>query len=401
MFLVAGYSVAHGNSPYEWTDVSSVFGNTAFPEPISGIGYPPPWGLILALSYLTSYGLFPNLIFYNLVMMVPVGSINLLLSLLIVRIVLLQTSDAGLSERSIKFMLFNPYVIYTTAVWGQFDTLPTLMMLLAVIELAEDRRWHSAIALGTSVALKLIPIVLLPLAVMYEKKNGGRSHAIQYLLCVVVVMGFSLTPFVLGWSIQPIIQNWNVHFVQLGAFSPMSLLHLLGVHEGSNELRYLGLFWLVPLTLLYCFLSRRVIVSLPDLIFSTLALLLCFFLGRTWVSEQNLNFILPFVVFGAMTGKWAWKWVTMTWLLPLFFTFFNMSPLLMLFLVVPEPTLRALSPHTVFSGVVETARICTTAIWLVIGLAVLKRSIGGLSKPAMPAFVAATKHGPDLGRAAS
>ncbi len=173
VFLAVGYSVAHGNSPYEWADVSSVFGNTVFPNPVSGIGYPPPWGLILALSYLTSYGLFPNLIFYNLVMKVPVVISNVLLALLIGRIVLLQTSDAGLSERSIKFMLFNPYVIYTTAVWGQFDTLPTLMMLLAVIELAQDRRWHSAIALGTSVALKLIPIVLLPLAVMYEKKNGG------------------------------------------------------------------------------------------------------------------------------------------------------------------------------------------------------------------------------------
>lgn len=380
VFLAAGYSVAHGRSPYEWANVSDVFGSSIFPNPVSGIGYPPPWSLVLGLSYSLSYNLFPNVIFYNIVMKVPIIAGNILLALLTGRIVFFQSADAASSKESIKFMLFNPFIIYTTAIWGQFDTIAALAMMFAMFELTQRKTWQSAVALGVATALKLIPIALIPLAVLYTRRASGRLPALKYLLCVAAVLGLSLTPFLFNWSIGPIIGNWYAHFVHIGAFSPMNLLLLLEPDEIPSSLGFLGYLWIPSFMLVYYILSRRSITDFMDLTLSSLAPLLGLFLSRMWVSEQNLNFILPLVLLGTVSGCWSRRWLMITWTLPLIFTFFNSSPFLMLFLVIPESTLSALSFHTAAPTVVKTARISLTTVWLVVGLILLKKSIDGLEE---------------------
>jgi hypothetical protein len=122
VFMASGYLVAHGHSPYVPTSVSEIFGSSLFPDPVPGIGYPPPWSLVLALSYLVSYNVIPNLILYNLAIKVPIVFGNILLALLVGKMIYGATSSAAKSENGIRFMLFNPFVIYTTAIWGQFDS---------------------------------------------------------------------------------------------------------------------------------------------------------------------------------------------------------------------------------------------------------------------------------------
>lgn len=367
-------------------DVSRVFGARLFPDPVPGIGYPPPWSLVLALSYLFSYNLFSNLIFYNLATKVPIVIGNILLAVLTGRIVLSEMSDLSLSNGATRFMLFNPYLIYTTAIWGQFDTASALLMLLAMFAVTRGKSYLSAAALGGAIALKLIPAIVLPLLVLYERRRTGWIGALRYTISVVVVIGLSLVPFLVGWSINPVLDGWNVHFVRIGAFSPMSIVLLLGTDRAAGGPEILGYLWIPCSVLIYCVLSKKR-VSLPsDLILGALALIMTLCLTRAWVSEQNVNFVLPLLLLATVLQPWPRKWVTATWLLPIIFTFFHYFPLQMLFLVVPESTIgtaylhlldlvHAASLDQLRPDLASIVRISITLAWLVVGLALVKKSI--------------------------
>ncbi|MFH0848123.1 MAG: glycosyltransferase 87 family protein [archaeon] len=385
--MATGYAVAHGQSPYVLLNVSQVFGSSAFPDPVPGIGYPPPWGFILAAAYLVSYDLFPSLLAYNLAVKVPVVIGNILLALLVGKMVRSQTSDASLSRSATNLMLFNPFVIYTTSVWGQFDTLVTLLMLLALFWSAQGKSLFSAAALGTSISLKLLPAVLLPLMALYEGKRRGWPRALLYSVCVLAVVAISLAPFQLRWSLSPIMNNWSIHFEHVGAFSPMNVLVPPGVNDFPNGLHFLGYLWLPLMIAMYCLLSRRRIDKLQDLVPSSLILMLVLSLSRAWVSEQNLNLVLPLVLLGTTSERWSRKWFAITWLLPLVFALLNSSPLLMFSLIVPEQTLKTISPHTYGPEIVHYGRILVTTAWLTIGATLVKKSMDALSDPQRATFV--------------
>jgi Gpi18-like mannosyltransferase len=373
VFLAAGYLVAHGNSPYVATSVSDVFGSSLFPDLVPGIGYPPPWSFILALCYLVSYNLFPNLILYNLAIKVPIVIGNILLALLIGKMILAETSDVAKSESATCFMLFNPYIMYTTAIWGQFDTVAALLMLLAVFELAQGKWRLSALALGGAIALKLIPVVLLPLLILCERKRESWFRAFEYSACVALVVGVAFSPFLFGWSAKPIIENWDIHFARIGAFSPMNFLTSLGIVAPTNELSFLGWLWVPSLLIVYCILFAKRAKS-SDPVLSALIVMLVFLLSRSWVSEPNLNFALPLVLLATIKQAWPTRWVTATWTLPLLFSFLQSSPHVMFFLIAPQLTFSAALYETMLHFA-SVGRIFITLVWLAMGLGLLWRSI--------------------------
>jgi hypothetical protein len=138
--------------------------------------------------------------------------------------------------------------------------------------------------------------------------------------------------------------------------------------------------------LIYYLLLRRPVVKSSDLVLSALAIVLGLSLTRSWVSEQNLNFVLPFVLLASISQGWSRKWVTATWVLPLIFTLFRTSALGMLFLVVPQQLidhvhlqLQSLL-HEVFLDMFQpdigsVAGILTITAWLIVGLTLLRKSI--------------------------
>ena len=318
--------------------------------------------------------LIPNLILYNFAIKVPIVIGNILLALLTGKMILGATSDAAKSENATRFMLFNPFVIYTTAIWGQFDTLSVLLMLLAIFELTQGKRRLSALALGGAIAFKLIPIVLLPLLIIHVRRRENWFRAFEYFAFVAAVIGFSFFPFLIGWSAKPIIDNWNIHFARIGAFSAISLLIPLGITAPTNGLSFLGWLWIPSLVLVYYVVFTKAAIRSSDLTLSALPIVLGFFLSRSWVSEPNLNFALPLLLLATIQQTWPRRWVTATWALPLVFSFFQSSPHVMLFLVAPEPAFPVALFETMLS-VASIGRILIALAWLVIGLGLLRKSI--------------------------
>jgi len=281
-------------------------------------------------------------------------------------------------------MLFNPFVIYTTAIWGQFDTVSVLLMLLAIFELPKGKRRLSALALGGAVAFKLIPVVLLPLLVLHVKRRENWFRAFEYFAFVAAVVGFSFFPFLIGWSAKPIIDNWNIHFVRIGAFSPMNVLLLLGIGGATNEFSFLGFLWLPSLALVYFSLIRKCAMRSTDLVLPALAVTLGFFLTRSWVSEQNLNFVVPLVLLSSVRQNWSKKWVSAAWLLPLIFAVFHTLPANMLFLTVPQSLIDQVQVQLQLLFLREVSgaiRALITLVWLIVGLSLFLKSVHDTGLP--------------------
>lgn len=89
--------------------------------------------------------------------------------------------------------LFNPYVIWISSVWGMFDAIPALLVLLSVYLLIAKRYASSALFLAASTLFKLYSIILIPLMCLMIYKRGEKKETLKYLLlstCTVLVVTF-------------------------------------------------------------------------------------------------------------------------------------------------------------------------------------------------------------------
>jgi hypothetical protein len=103
-----------------------------------------------------------------------------------------------------------------------------------------------------------------------------------------------------------------------------------------------------------------------------------FFLTRSWVSEQNLNFLVPLVLLSSIGENWSKKWVTATWSLPLIFAVLHTLPQNMLFLTIPQSLIHDIQVQVQLLLTPEmggTIRALITLMWLIVGLSLIGRSI--------------------------
>lgn len=86
--------------------------------------------------------------------------------------------------------LLNPFTIFISALWGMFDPIPILFVLLALHYLLNKKYGKSALLLGVAISLKLYAILLVPVfALAIFKENKRILATVKYLL---ISAGFTL-----------------------------------------------------------------------------------------------------------------------------------------------------------------------------------------------------------------
>ena len=136
-FIDTGYLVSSGLNPYQ-PHLITVFSSNPDLTGINPIiGYPPLWPLLLGLIYRLTYNITPNLFLYNFAIKVPVIASNIGLAYLTKNVM----QRLGESEKKIRFawlfLLFNPFILLTTAAWGEFDTLIALLCVASLYFLSK------------------------------------------------------------------------------------------------------------------------------------------------------------------------------------------------------------------------------------------------------------------------
>jgi len=79
---------------------------------------------------------------------------------------------------------FNPYVLLVNEMWAPVDMLPTFLMFLAFVLILLGRRTVlSALSLGLAIAIKLFPLMTLPIFLAVNNTPHRRKMLVAYLLC--------------------------------------------------------------------------------------------------------------------------------------------------------------------------------------------------------------------------
>jgi hypothetical protein len=86
----------------------------------------------------------------------------------------------------------------------------------------------------------------------------------------------------------------------------------------------------------YYFVYRNPPKTFNELAKVSVALLLIFFLTRTWISEPNLNLVISLALLALIVKDWNFRNFAFLWVFPLIFLFLNTSFVQLFFLVSPS-----------------------------------------------------------------
>src|SRR3989304_5118656 len=83
VFMATGYVVNSGVNPYQPIELMNVFSHPLLTGMVPGLGYPPPWPLILGLIFRLSYNIVPDVFVYNFAIKIPTIIANVGLAYLV------------------------------------------------------------------------------------------------------------------------------------------------------------------------------------------------------------------------------------------------------------------------------------------------------------------------------
>jgi hypothetical protein len=367
VFMSAGYLAGTGQNPYLGQDLSAAFHHLGF-DALTTVGYPPPWPLALGLLYRIVHAITPNLLVYNLAIKLPVIAANVGLAYLVGAILKNLGADPAVSRKAWVFLLLNPFLLYFGAAWGQIDAIVAFGSLGALVLLAAERRDASAGLLALSLAVKPTALPVLPVVLVSLAGRSVRQAARYAAVFAVGALVFGVLPFaVFGWDPTRVVRHLNAHFMMTGTMSFMTVVRFFRdplLMQGHWWL--LGLLW-IPALAIAVFALRHGVDGFDDLLRKSTALVLVFFLTRTWLAEPNVILILPLVLILTSLGELDRRALTAVWVIPLLFTVFNASPLQLLFVAFPDAMESSLAVVARYESTTLVVRAALVIAWQIAG----------------------------------
>lgn len=283
-----------------WASRSYELGFSNFYSDVAWTNYTP--GYIYILYVLEAVKRFFNLspeIFYVL-LKIPSILAELALVVLVFKIV------RGMSTSSIliitaSLILFNPALIFNSAVWGQIDSILTLLLILTIYFLNKKHFILSSIFFGLSILIKPQALAIAPIFPLFIINNFSLKNFFKLSFPAILIILLFSFPFFIN---QPFLGFFQLLSKMIGDYPYISLnaynaWGVLGFWINDNtklgflsyqQIGYIFYFgyWIL---LAYLFVSKR--LSLYAL--GALACLSFFFLP-TRAHERYLYPAIPFLV---------------------------------------------------------------------------------------------------------
>jgi hypothetical protein len=151
---------------YNW--LSGIFHTSAIAMSSlpSGLNFYPSFGIQYVPGWL-----------FNTVVKTPFLLSDILVTLLLYKIVNQLTHKKVLAEKAALLWFLNPFVIWISAGWGMWDTLPALLSLIAFYLLLKKRYAVSAVFISLGVACKLYPLLfVIPILIYIHKTSTEQKR---------------------------------------------------------------------------------------------------------------------------------------------------------------------------------------------------------------------------------
>lgn len=203
-----------------------------------------------------------------------------------------KQSSFKLAIMSTAFYTFNPAVIFNVAVWGQYDAVYTLFLVISLMLALRSKPKLSAAVFAIAILTKPQGIALAPLIIyLIFRKNGIKNLLISVAVFAATVFVVIL-PF--EWS-NPVTFLSKIYFgaysgYQYTSINAFNLWGLFGLWQPDGNLFILGwaLFGAFAAFTLYV-LHKRFNVSGDWLaIFAAFMLFFAFFMLPTRIHERYL-----------------------------------------------------------------------------------------------------------------
>ncbi|MEM3804389.1 MAG: hypothetical protein QXX17_08275 [Conexivisphaerales archaeon] len=289
LWVRLGYYTLKSQNPYGFLpEVPGLsFSNIFSASAGATIAYLPFWPLITAgiyYSYLLS-GVH-NRFFYYFLLKQPIIICDILVAYFIYRYV--KDKNPAASEWALLFWLFLPYTIIISSIWGMFDSISVLFVILSLISTSYKRSFWN----GMATFAKSIPVIyMLPISSL-KLRRLFISLAIPILPSLLI---FYLT----GWSFETIGRTLGSTIIKEG--ESMSVWEVYYVANAIGLLKFItpfisnviGLIW-IPAILIVTYLAWKKFGFNSDygLVQSLLLITLTFFIFKTRINEQYLLYFL-------------------------------------------------------------------------------------------------------------
>lgn len=199
--------------------------------------------------------------------------------------------------RAATFFYLNPAVIWISAAWGQYDSIPTLFTILSLYLLLNEKVFSSALSLLTATFYKAYPIGFIITFVASLFKRRSYKNLIKFLSLFIVS---GSTFLILGW--KPLIEFLSETFSTKtfhGIFGfgltywSISLLHPLDVKLFNPVSIFLTIF-LITVSIFFI-LKAQFDDKLRDFALSATLIAGSIFLSYRYPTEQRFLWIAPFL----------------------------------------------------------------------------------------------------------
>lgn len=293
LWVRTGYWVAHGVSPYGVLNPvpGLTFDYPFSPAGESTVGYLPFWPILLGGIYdlYALVGAGDRFVYYFLLKQ-PTIIGDVLLGYFISRCV--KSVRPQLANQVLALWLFSPFTIIISGIWGMFDSLAMLPVIMAL----EARREEARSALeGMAIWIKSIPLVFsIPIAFSGDRK--ARNLAIAILLPALASIAVIL---IAGWPLNTAFATLNSTVVKGGqSLSAIGVIYYLVEFNvispvSSLAMSVIGYVW-IPAELIAVYLGYRWygFSTRKGLVQSLLICSIVFMLFKAQVNEQYGVYIL-------------------------------------------------------------------------------------------------------------
>jgi hypothetical protein len=366
-FIDTGYLVSSGLNPYQ-PHLITVFSNPALKGINPIIGYPPLWPLLLGLIYRLTYNIVPNIFLYNFAIKIPVIASNIGLAYLTRSMLKRVEASSKKIQFAWLFLLFNPFTLLTTTAWGEFDTLIALLCVASIYFLSKCMVGKSSLLLSLSLVLKPISFPLIGLPLICYPTQKLKKIAIYLAIAFLVLLALWFLPFyLLRWMVPSSNFQFTSYFRMAGGMTIFNILELLkNTTSFPASLQFLGYIWIPALLITYYFVYRNPPKSFLELTQVAVGLLLIFFLTRSWLSEPNINVLLPLAILALSFKDLNFRNFHFLWVIPLIFMILSTNFFQLFFLVSPQSLVStALQVEHNIRSWRLLARFLTVVVWQV------------------------------------
>jgi len=218
---------------------------------------------------------------------------------------------ARASKISLMAWIFNPYVITMGSVWGVFDSIAAMFLLLSIYFFQNARFSLSGTSLAMGVATKLFPAIAFFPALFYlllTKRSGLLPYVSSFLITIVITLSSAFVfPHGIDYLSRLLIGRSSPNYGGTPFFSGLTWMLIFNEYSLPTSIPIFLL--ILPILLVFFMLVFRKSLNKPNIVFPFMSVaFLAVYVSYPSINPQYAIWILPMLavlLIWKMASKWS------------------------------------------------------------------------------------------------